>query len=103
MPSGDAQRTWFPEMIVRLRSEWHEGISIPALIGLRDKLDETLHRISGRPEHPDTDYDLPQVWDDGPRGGTARQRARLDSGRGTIRDRFEGPNPGGGKGVGGIP
>jgi len=22
MSSGDAQRTWFPEMIVRLRSEW---------------------------------------------------------------------------------
>src|SRR5262249_39521683 len=45
MPSGDAQRTWFPEMTVRLRSEWHEGMSIPALIGLRDELDETLHRI----------------------------------------------------------
>ena len=45
MPSGDAQRTWFPEMIVRLRSEWHEEMSIPALIGLRDELDETLHRI----------------------------------------------------------
>src|SRR6266436_4295233 len=45
MPSGDAQRTWFPEMIARLRSEWHEGMSIPALIGLRDELDETLHRI----------------------------------------------------------
>ena len=45
MPSGDAQRTWFPEMTVRLRLEWHEGMSIPALIGLRDELDETLHRI----------------------------------------------------------
>jgi hypothetical protein len=45
MPSGDAQRTWFPEMIVRLRSEWHERMSIPALVGLRDELDETLHRI----------------------------------------------------------
>jgi hypothetical protein len=45
MPSGDAQRTWFPEMIVRLGSEWHEEMSIPAVIGLRDKLDETLHRI----------------------------------------------------------
>ena len=32
-------------MIVRLRSERHEGMSIPALIGLRDELDETLHRI----------------------------------------------------------
>ena len=45
MPSGDAQRTWFPEMIVRLRSKWHEGMSIPALIGLRDELDETLQRL----------------------------------------------------------
>lgn len=45
MPAGDAQRTWFPEMIVRLRWEWHEGMSIPALIGLRDELDETLQRV----------------------------------------------------------
>ena len=45
MPSGDAQKTWFPEMIMRLRLEWHEGMSIPALIGLRDELDETLHQI----------------------------------------------------------
>jgi len=45
MPSGDAQRTWFPEMVARLRAEWHEGVSMPALIGLRDELDETLHRI----------------------------------------------------------
>jgi hypothetical protein len=42
MPSGDAQRTWFPEMIVRLRAEWHAGMSMPALIGLRDELDGTL-------------------------------------------------------------
>jgi hypothetical protein len=45
MASGNAQRTWFPEMVVRLRAEWHEGMSIPALIGLRDELDGTLHRI----------------------------------------------------------
>ena len=45
MPSGDAQRTWLPEMIGRLRAEWHQGMSIPALIGLRDELDGTLHRI----------------------------------------------------------
>ncbi len=43
--SGDAQRTWFPEMVVRLRAEWYEGMSIPALIGLREELDGTLHRI----------------------------------------------------------
>jgi hypothetical protein len=45
MPSGDAQRTWFPEMIVGLRAEWHAGMSMPALIGLRDELDGILHRI----------------------------------------------------------
>jgi len=45
MPLGDAQRTWFPEMVARLRSEWHEGLSMPALIGLRDELDGMLHRI----------------------------------------------------------
>jgi len=45
MPSGDAQRTWFPEMIVRLRAEWHAGMSMSALIGLRDELDGALQRI----------------------------------------------------------
>ena len=45
MPLGDAQRTWFPEMIARLRSEWRAGLSMPALLGLRDELDETLHLI----------------------------------------------------------
>lgn len=45
MSSGDAQRTWFPEMVVRLRAEWHEGMSILVLIGLRDGLDEMLRRI----------------------------------------------------------
>ena len=45
MPSGDAQRTWFPEMIVRLRAEWHAGMSMLALIALRGKLKGTLHRI----------------------------------------------------------
>ena len=45
MPSGDAQRTWFPEMIVLLRAEWHAGMSMPALIGLRDELDGALQRI----------------------------------------------------------
>jgi hypothetical protein len=45
MPLGDAQRIWFPEMVARLRSEWHEGLSMRALIGLRDELDGMLHRI----------------------------------------------------------
>jgi hypothetical protein len=45
MPSGDAQRTWFPEMVVRLRAEWHAGMSMPALINLRDELESMLHLI----------------------------------------------------------
>jgi hypothetical protein len=32
-------------MIVRSRAEWHTGMWMPALIGLRDELDGTLHRI----------------------------------------------------------
>jgi hypothetical protein len=45
MPTGDAQRTWFPEMVVQLRAEWQTGMSMPALISLRDELDGMLHRI----------------------------------------------------------
>jgi hypothetical protein len=45
MPSGDAQRTWFPEMVVWLRSTWHEGVSMSTLISVRDELDGMLQRI----------------------------------------------------------
>jgi hypothetical protein len=45
MPSGDAQRTWFPEMVVRLRAEWQAGMSMLALISLRDELEGMLRRI----------------------------------------------------------
>lgn len=34
---------WFREMLERLRSNWHEGM--PALISLRDKIDEMLQCI----------------------------------------------------------
>ena len=47
MLSGDAQRTWFPEMVVRLRAEWQAGMSILELISLRDELEGMLHRIRG--------------------------------------------------------
>jgi len=46
-PSGDAQRTWFPEMVVRLRAEWQAGMSMLELISLRDELEGMLHRIRG--------------------------------------------------------
>jgi len=44
MPSGDPQRTWFPEMIARLRTDWHTEMSMPMLIDMRDRLDEMHHR-----------------------------------------------------------
>src|SRR5580704_2879973 len=45
MAAGDAQRVWFPEMIGRLRSQWRQGMSIDAIIELRDDLDAMLQRI----------------------------------------------------------
>lgn len=45
MASGDAQRTWFPEMIGMLKDDWHASMSLDALISLRDRLDATLQTI----------------------------------------------------------
>jgi len=45
MAAGDAQRVWFREMIARLRSQWHPGMSFDALVELRDELDAMLQRI----------------------------------------------------------
>ena len=45
MPSGDAQRTWFPEMIDMLHDDWSNALSWEEIVQLRDRLDETLQRI----------------------------------------------------------
>ncbi len=45
MPSGDAQRTWFREMIDELRDQWHAALPFPALIELCGSLDTMLHKI----------------------------------------------------------
>ena len=45
MASGDAQRTWFPEMIETLGQTWSPSMSEPDLIALRDRLDTTLQTI----------------------------------------------------------
>ena len=45
MPSGDAHRTWFPEMLDALRVRWRAGMSFDQLIDLRGELDTMLHRI----------------------------------------------------------
>ncbi len=45
MPAGDAQRTWFPEMVDTLRREWHRSMPIAELVALCDRLDAMLHAI----------------------------------------------------------
>ena len=45
MAAGDAQRTWFPEMLELLRTRWHAGLSFADLIELRQELGSMLHRI----------------------------------------------------------
>jgi len=53
MPAGDAQRTWFPEMITALRREWRETMSCAEPVELRDRLDAMLQVIrSERDIHP---------------------------------------------------
>ncbi|MCU0693074.1 MAG: hypothetical protein MUF54_16900 [Polyangiaceae bacterium] len=48
MPSGDAQRRWFPDMISRLRVRWRPDLSWSEIITLRDDLDAMLHDIRDR-------------------------------------------------------
>ena len=45
MPAGDAHRTWFPEMIETLRSEWKGKPSWPEVITLAERLDAMLQTI----------------------------------------------------------
>jgi len=43
--AGDAHRVWFPEMVEHLRLHWRDDLSMEALLGLRDELDDMLGRI----------------------------------------------------------
>ena len=45
MASGDAQRTWFPEMIEMLHQTWSASMSENELLALRDRLETTLETI----------------------------------------------------------
>ncbi len=45
MPSGDAQRVWFPELIHMLRDRWQPDLSWSAWIELRDQLDAELQLL----------------------------------------------------------
>jgi hypothetical protein len=43
--AGDAHRVWFPEMVEHLRLRWRDDLSMEALLGLRDEIDDMLGRI----------------------------------------------------------
>jgi len=45
MPSGDAQRQWFSEMIEILRQQWKPGLSWAELVLLAAHLDAMLQQI----------------------------------------------------------
>jgi hypothetical protein len=66
MPSGDAQRTWFPEMIVRLRAEWHAGNVDVGAHRSAGRTGRSASTDSGWPKYPDTNHHLQQVGLTGP-------------------------------------
>jgi hypothetical protein len=45
MPAGDAQRTWFPEMVAVLRDDWNRSMSMTELIELRNRIESILSSI----------------------------------------------------------
>jgi hypothetical protein len=45
MASGDAQRTWFPEMIALLGQTWSSSMAEGEWLALRDRLDTLLQTI----------------------------------------------------------
>ena len=57
MPSGDAQRTWFSEMVEVLRSQWHEAMSLDELIELTGNLDRVLQAI-----RKERNITSPMIW-----------------------------------------
>jgi hypothetical protein len=60
MAAGDAQRVWFREMIERLRSQWHPGMSFDGLVELRDELDAMLERIRAERHIRSTVFQCPK-------------------------------------------
>ncbi len=45
MPSGDAQRRWFPEVVSLLRARWRSDLSWTEVVSLRDELDAMVREI----------------------------------------------------------
>jgi hypothetical protein len=45
MPAGERSQTWFPELIDELRTAWQRDADWDSIIGLRDRLQNTLEEI----------------------------------------------------------
>src|SRR5512134_3141186 len=45
MASGDSGRTWFPELVDKLRASWRSDLNWAAIIGLRDQLQAMVEDI----------------------------------------------------------
>ena len=45
MPSGDAQRAWFPEMLVRLKSKWKPDLSWKKQISICEEMTRFREQI----------------------------------------------------------
>ena len=68
MAAGDPQRTWFPEMIQKLRAEWYVGMSFPKLIKLCDSLDSMLRDIRSTRKIHSPIFKCPKCGHVGPGG-----------------------------------
>ena len=69
MAYGDAQRTWFPEMLDVLRVRWRADLSFGEMIALRGELDAMLHRIRLRAPPSYSRDQVPSVRPRGARRG----------------------------------
>jgi hypothetical protein len=58
--AGDAHRVWFPEMVEHLRLRWRDDLSMAALLGLRDELDDMLRRNRSTRTSPTRSFKCPE-------------------------------------------
>jgi hypothetical protein len=86
--AGDAQSVWFPEMIERLRAQWHPGISCDSIIELRDQLDAQLQRIRSERHIRCPILKCPCCGQVAEGAEPPRQRSSHDPIAWSIRDRF---------------
>jgi hypothetical protein len=59
--AGDAHRVWFPEMVEHLRLRWRDDLSMEALLGLRDELDDMLGAFARRGTSPARSSSVPRA------------------------------------------